>query len=58
MYRDPIDAFAAISSDKNSVSIDDLLKHQVLIRAKLSPEDVKRYLLQEIFSAENSRLDH
>ena len=58
MYRDPVEAFAGISSDHSTITIEDLLKHQVLLRAKLNTEDVKFYLLQEIFNSESFKLDY
>ena len=58
MYRDPLEAFVGISSDKNAVAVDDLLKHQLITWAKLSPDDVKHYLLQEIFNSASAKLDY
>ena len=54
MYKDPQSAFAGLSLDHKHLRIQDLLQHQLLIRAKLASEDVKNYLLLEIFENEGS----
>lgn len=60
MYRGPVQAFAWLNQSRVRpyITLEDILSHFVVERAGLVREDVKKYLLNDIFKTEDTHLNY